>query len=225
MPDGSIVCAYCGVTLSPYARTSGTGTMTCARCGKFMPIRGKMEGKTLCLECEQQHMRDLAAAHDQEERRKAMVVSQVIARHPELRPMIMRRLGLTGFEGRFYVDYGTYREICQWDSCITDAKNYELARRYEDAARKYESIGMWREAGLVREKMSGTTVKHVTINLNDLIDKLRVGGLSVPVKCTACGATITIGKDTSPESLKFCSYCGAAMNVEMLANVLRDALR
>lgn len=225
MPIGSMCCAYCGTKLPHSAGVTSTGRMTCTRCGKFMPFRGKLEKRTMCVECENRYNQELAAERDREEQRKAMVVSQIIARHPELRGKILYRVGLREFSGRFYVDHGAFQDICSWDRCVTHAKNLETARRYEDAARAYESVELWQEAGRVRDKKSARTVKHVTVNLNDLIERLRTGGLSVPYKCTGCGATITVGKDTNPEALKFCSYCGSAMNIETLARVLQDALR
>lgn len=195
------------------------------RCNKFMPLRGKIEGKTMCADCERAYVQELAVAHDNEQRRKELFVSQVIARHPELRDAIMRRLGLKKFEGKFHVDDGAYQDIYGWDTCVTAAKNFELARRYEDAALKYESIAMWKEAGQVREKKSARTVKHVNVNLNDLIDKLRSGGLSVPYKCGGCGASIVIDRNASPDALKFCSYCGSAINTDLLLTLLQDALK
>jgi len=199
--------------------------LSCVRCGKFMPLRGKLEGRTMCVECEQGHMQELAAERNREERSKALVVSQVIARHPELRAKIMHRLGLIEFGQQFYVDGQAFQEICEWDACVTDAKNLDLARRHEDAARKYEAIGMWKEAGQVRDKKSARTVKHVNVNLNDLIDKLRSGGLSVPYKCGNCGASIVVDRNTSPEGLRFCAYCGSTINTDALLSLLQDALK
>ena len=139
--------------------------------------------------------------------------------------MILRVLGAEDLERNFSVSDHNYQVIAGWSATVFKAKNFESARRFEDAAKCYERLGLWKEAGKVREKHSTTTVRHVTVNLNDLIDKLRAGGLTVPYKCTSCGATITVGKDTDPAALKHCSYCGAAMNIEMLAGVLRDALK
>ena len=190
-----------------------------------MPLRGKFDGKTMCIQCEQIHLRELAAERDREERSKALVIGQIITRHPELRAKIMHRFGLKEFGERFYIDGHAFQEICEWDACVTDAKNLDLARRHEDAARKYEAIGMWKEAGQVRDKKSARTVKHVNVNLNDLIDKLRSGGLSVPYKCGSCGASFVIDSNSKADGLKHCSYCGSALDTDSITNIIRDALK
>jgi len=190
-----------------------------------MPLRGKIDGRTMCVECEQRHMQEQAAERDRGERSKALIISQIIARHPELRAKVMYRLGLKEFGGRFYVDDHAFHEICEWDACVTDAKNLELARRYEDAARKYEAIGMWKEAGTVRDQKSARTVKHVTVDINDLIAKVRDGGLTIPYKCHSCGATITIDSSSNPDGLKFCSYCGSAVDPNSMLDIIKSALK
>lgn len=201
-------------------------TLKCVKCGKRLPLGDSIiQGRGTCRECDEIYARDLTEARDSEERRKSSTVSQIIARHPELREKIMARLGLKEFSGRFSVDYGAFEEICNWDNCVTHAKNLELARRYEDSARVYESLGLWKEAGETREKKTSRTVKHVTVNLNDLIERLRDGGLAIPFKCRSCGATITIDKNSDSESLRFCEYCGSATNTELLQNLLQQALR
>lgn len=225
MPPNTMFCAHCGTRYTANVPSPRSRTVVCARCGKFMPLRGKLEGKNLCVDCERAYAQEIAAANEKEDKRKALFVSQVIARHPELRNAVMHRLGLKEFSGRFHVDYNAYLEICAWDACVTDAKNFELARRDEDAALKYESIGWWKEAGRVREKKSATTVKHVNVNLNDLIDKLRSGGLSIPYKCGSCGASIVFDRNASADALKFCSYCGSAINTDLLLTLLQDAMK
>lgn len=57
-----------------------------------------------------------------------------------------------------------------------------------------------------------------------MIEQLRVGGLSVPYKCQSCGATITIDSSTSNGAMKFCAYCGSAINTEILATPIKQAL-
>lgn len=192
----------------------------------MLPLTESVIGKKqTCRECDARYEADMAAAKDQEERRKAMVVSKIIAACPELRGKILKRLGLAQFDGRFYVSYDAYEEICSWEKCVVQARNYEIARRYEDAAKSYESIGLWKEAGQVRERASTTTVKHVNVDLNDLIDKLRDGGLAIPYKCRGCGATITIDGNSSIGRLHKCQYCGSTTDMDTMTALLESALR
>lgn len=152
-------------------------------------------------------------------------MSRIIAGCPELREKVMKRLGLAQFDGRFFVGYDAYDEICSWERCVIQARNFETARRYEDAAKSYESLGLWKEAGLVREKTLSHTVKHVNVNLNDLIDRLRDGGLAIPYKCRGCGATITIDGSSTLGRLYRCQYCGATTDMDTMTTLLQSALR
>jgi len=222
MPYGSIACSQCGTRLTYDTRS--TGTLSCVRCGKFMPLRGKLEGKTMCIECEQKHAQQLAQDKYIEERRRQARVNDIIARHPEMKAKIMSRIGPVNPDGPFVVEGGAYEDILSWDDKLTHAKNLELAGRNEDAARIYESLGMWKEAGKARKEAGSTTIKHVSVNLNDLLDKLREGGLAVPYKCRICGAVMTIDRNSKPESLKRCSYCGTATNTDALLGIIQDAL-
>ena len=115
--------------------------------------------------------------------------------------------------------------ILDWNNVVGQAKNFESARRYEDAAKCYEGLDLWNEAGQARDKKSSRTVKHVTVNLNDLIEKVRDGGLTIPYKCHSCGATITIDSHSDPNGLKFCSYCGSAVDPDSMLDIIKNALK
>jgi len=69
------------------------------------------------------------------------------------------------------------------------AESFVIAERVEDAARTYEKIGMWKEAGdLRRRTRQSQVVTQVHVNMNDLIDQLRKMGLSANYTCPACAA-------------------------------------
>lgn len=225
MPVGSKWCAHCGTPLSAGTHAQSSGKMVCTSCGKLMPLRGLLEHKQMCPECEQRHQQQIQYQKALEERRKCDHVNRIATEHPELRAKINNRLGAPVLGGMFFVDDSAYHDICNWDRCVDQARNYELAKRYEDAARLYESLGLWKEAGEARDRKTSRTVKHVTVNLNDLINSLKSGGLAVPYKCTGCGATITIDSSSNASSLKFCSYCGSAINISALTKVLEEALK
>ncbi|MCE5261220.1 MAG: hypothetical protein LLG21_04485 [Euryarchaeota archaeon] len=67
-------------------------------------------------------------------------------------------------------------------------------------------------------------IKHITVDMNELIDQVGTRGLAIPYKCQSCGATITIDKDSNKEGLKFCSYCGTAYNIEDMVRIIQHAL-
>jgi len=60
--------------------------------------------------------------------------------------------------------------------------------------------------------------------MNELIDQVGTKGLAIPYRCSSCGATITIDKDSKKEGLKFCSYCGTAYNIEDMTKIIQRAL-
>lgn len=101
----------------------------------------------------------------------------------------------------------------------------EQTGRLEELAQFYEWIDNPAKAGDIRNRMRSQTVKHVTIDLNRLIENIRTQGLSVPYKCPNCGATLTMDGKSRVDGLKFCSYCGTALNLELIAKVIEDALR
>jgi DNA-directed RNA polymerase subunit RPC12/RpoP len=104
------------------------------------------------------------------------------------------------------------------------AKKYEVAGRCEDAAKLYESMDMWKEAGDVRRQGNTTTVKNISVNLNELMGDLRRGGLALNYKCHNCGGTLTIDGKSASSNASFCPYCGSKIDTETLASLIRTAL-
>ena len=101
---------------------------------------------------------------------------------------------------------------------------YTRTKRYEDLAQFYEDFGMLDKAGEVRHKSREFTVKNINVDLNSLVEKLTQTGLAVPYKCRNCGASITIDKNSRPDRLRSCSYCGSAFDTESLVRLLREVL-
>ena len=91
------------------------------------------------------------------------------------------------------------------------AEHFVLAERHEDAARLYESIGMWKEAGEARRLRQRQVVTQVHVNVNDLIAQLRAMGLTATYTCPACHSPIPITPETKSEALAKCAYCGAVI--------------
>jgi DNA-directed RNA polymerase subunit RPC12/RpoP len=104
------------------------------------------------------------------------------------------------------------------------AINMERAGNFEGAAQIYEAHKLFTQAGKAREKNRMQTVKHVTLDMNQLIEQIGTKGLAIPYKCHNCGASITIDKNSSVSGLKFCSYCGSTYNIEDMSKIVQEAL-
>ncbi len=113
------------------------------------------------------------------------------------------------------------------ESMINDlvmAKNMEKAGNFEKAAVIMEKYRFWEEAGRMRRLDDQKVIKHITVDMNELIDQVGTKGLAIPYKCSSCGASITIDKDSKKEGLKFCSYCGTAYNIDDMTKIIQSAL-
>ncbi len=104
------------------------------------------------------------------------------------------------------------------------AKDLEKAGRHEDAGRLYEEFGMIDAAGAVRKKGKAQVVTNISVNLNELLEKLKSGGLVSVYKCPNCGGSIKISGTTSTQKLSKCEYCGTVLQTDDLVNFIRDIL-
>jgi DNA-directed RNA polymerase subunit RPC12/RpoP len=109
---------------------------------------------------------------------------------------------------------------------IRQAENLERAGRYEDASRIYELYGMYEKAGQLRQMQKQVVVKQtvVSVDLNNLLQQIRDGGIVVLYRCPRCGGNLKIDKETTIESLKVCPYCGSNIKAMDLTEFLRTAL-
>lgn len=107
---------------------------------------------------------------------------------------------------------------------IHHAANLLVAERFEDAARVYESLGMWKEAGEARRRGSRRMVTQVQVDVNGLIEQVRKGGLTTTYSCPACKSPIRIDSNADAGTLQHCQYCGTAIQstdlVEFLSRVV-----
>ncbi len=124
---------------------------------------------------------------------------------------LSRGLVLAFSNGYWY--FGSYqlRPDAAQRAVRIQAEHFVLAERHEDAARLYESIGMWKEAGETRRLKQRQVVTQVHVNLNDLIAQLQALGLTATYTCPACRSPIKIDATTTPAYLTKCSYCGAVI--------------
>ena len=93
------------------------------------------------------------------------------------------------------------------------------AEDYEGAARVYQDLGLWKEAGDAR-RQGRHVVTEVQVNLNDLIEQLRKAGITTDYTCPACGSHIRISGETSLTTLTSCEHCGSVIQTTDLVDFL-----
>ena len=96
------------------------------------------------------------------------------------------------------------------------------AGNYEGAAKIFESLGLFDEAKELRDK--ARIKRNVTVDVNELIEQVRRGGLTVNYTCQACGAPLTIDSKVKAEGLRYCSYCGGVVDTDLLARTIQSAI-
>ena len=133
---------------------------------------------------------------------------------------IGRGLTMASSGGSWYI--GSYQLVpsAAQRAVRIQAQNYVLAERHEDAARLYESIGMWKEAGETRRLKARQVVTQVHVNVNDLVSQLRAMGVSATYTCPACHSPIEITPDTNVDALAKCRYCGAVIRPTDLVDAI-----
>lgn len=89
-----------------------------------------------------------------------------------------------------------------------------------DRARQLPSQG-----SVVRNRKNRQVVKNISVDVNGLIDQMNAGSLNVPYRCPSCGAALTVHSDLGDNGVKYCQYCGTAVNTEAVSNVIRQALK
>ncbi len=169
-------------------------------------------GHPLCVKCTRQFQQD---------------PTQPVFRHFSAVFKLTPRIDHYISEAPFYVLCSTCNTRLGFadGSCVSRVVDfYQRTGRTEDLAGFYESLGQLDKAGEVRRQSKQVTVKQVSVDLNQLIEKLQSSGLAVPYRCRNCGASITVNKDSKPEGLQFCSYCGSAVDVDSLMQVLKGVL-
>ncbi len=103
---------------------------------------------------------------------------------------------------------------------LAAAANSLVAERHEDAARIYEGLGMFKEAGETRRLGRRQVTTQVQVDVNNLIDQIRKSGISTDYKCPACGGHIRIAPDTSMAKLTSCEFCGSVIQTTDLVDFL-----
>ena len=107
---------------------------------------------------------------------------------------------------------------------LAHAKNLVEAERFEEAAKVFEQLKMWKEAGEIRRRSRRAISSQVHVDVNHLIDQMRQGGLATTYACPACRSPIPISGSTTPNTLQTCGYCGSAIQTTDLVDFLTRAV-
>ncbi|MFA7397979.1 MAG: hypothetical protein GX799_07450 [Crenarchaeota archaeon] len=94
-------------------------------------------------------------------------------------------------------------------------KKLELAGRYEEAAKEYETLGLKEKAAETRRKI--TEKPHHPMNLDEAIGQLIQRGQTLTYFCCHCGTPLKIGaKQEVQKSCTQCNYDLSAIDVAKL---------
>jgi len=120
----------------------------------------------------------------------------------------------------------TLRRILEKRVRLKVAQNLIRVGNFEAAARIYEKLGLYDEAGKVRASYREIKIKktEITVDLNKLVQQIRESGIVLVYSCPNCGGKLQISKETTVGSLKVCPYCGSELEVMKLADFLKTAL-
>ncbi|TLZ74232.1 MAG: hypothetical protein E6K06_01005 [Methanobacteriota archaeon] len=103
---------------------------------------------------------------------------------------------------------------------LAHAQHLIEAEDHESAAKIYQTLGMWKEAGEVRRSGRRQVVTQVHVNVNDLVEQVRKAGIATDYTCPACRGNIPISGDTTLAKLRSCQYCGSAIQTTDLVEFL-----
>ncbi|MCJ7464977.1 MAG: hypothetical protein MUO81_09600 [Thermoplasmata archaeon] len=132
-------------------------------------------------------------------------VREIIQRHPELNGMVLVRLSLSDLpKDDFYVDGAALKDIEYWEEKANVAINFETAGNFEGAARQFEDMQLWTEAGRVRALGTHTARDQEThVPREREIHTIREREI-VLIKCSYCGSL-------NPQGTLKCGSCGGRL--------------
>ena len=99
-------------------------------------------------------------------------------------------------------------------------KKFEMAGRYEDAAKEYEKLGMADKAKETRRKIKGSAPPKLSVK--ELVEQLAERGQTLTYFCCHCGAPLKVGAKN--EILKTCPNCKHDLTVINLAKLINQHL-
>ena len=99
-------------------------------------------------------------------------------------------------------------------------------KRFEEAAKIFEDIGMYKEAGDTRIKSKQSSIKktEIKVDLNKLLNQIKDGGLIVVYRCPHCGAPLKVNKESNADSITICNHCNTKIEIIDVVDFLKTAL-
>jgi len=106
------------------------------------------------------------------------------------------------------------------------AKFAEQVGRYDDAANFYEKGGYIENAKKIRDtnRVQHHEHKHVTVDVNGLLEILGRTNYTIPYKCPGCGAVIKLNKERSADRFLTCEYCGSSLKAIDIESIIKQLI-
>jgi hypothetical protein len=99
-------------------------------------------------------------------------------------------------------------------------------KRFEEAAKIYEDLGMYKEAGDARTKNKQLSIRNteITVDLNKLLNQIKDGNLIVVYRCPHCNAPLKVNNESNIESITVCSHCNTKIETIDVVDFLKAAV-
>ncbi|MEJ2272204.1 MAG: hypothetical protein P8X91_06965, partial [Candidatus Bathyarchaeota archaeon] len=99
-------------------------------------------------------------------------------------------------------------------------------KRFEEAAKIYEDLGMYNEAGNARIKNNQLSIKNteIKVDLNKLLNQIKDDRLVIVYRCPHCGAPLKVNKESNAESISICNHCNTKIKTIDVVDFLKAAL-
>jgi hypothetical protein len=113
----------------------------------------------------------------------------------------------------FFV-YGKYR-ISDFEEEMKDKKR--KIRKMEEKL----TIDIEKDVESVFNQKVSPSIRHISVDLNQLLSQIRREGLVIPYKCPNCGGTLKI---TGKKNVQTCRYCDSDLDMGTLSDFIRSLL-
>ncbi|MEJ2241743.1 MAG: hypothetical protein P8Y18_06345, partial [Candidatus Bathyarchaeota archaeon] len=109
---------------------------------------------------------------------------------------------------------------------LRKAEIFLEVKRFEEAAKIYEDLGMYKEAGAARTKNKQLLIRNteITVDLNKLLNQIKDGGLIVVYRCPHCNAPLKVNNESNIESITVCSHCNTKIATIDVVDFLKAAV-